>query len=62
MKGKVNKQSWVGYRVSFGTRGIVLWKSRNGMILQNDAGVCNTEGKYNGSVGREEATYICVYQ
>jgi hypothetical protein len=48
----VNVQSCDGYRVCFGTRGVVLCKSRDVELVQDAAGVFNTGGKDNGGVGR----------
>jgi len=37
--------------VCFGTRGVVLYKSRDVVIVQDAGGVFNTEGKENGGEG-----------
>ena len=47
----MNVQSCVGYRVCFGTRGIVLCKSCDIEIVQDAAGVFTTGRKENGGVG-----------
>jgi len=47
----VDAQSCVGYRVCFGTRGVVLGKSLDVEIVQDAASVFNTGGKDNGGVG-----------
>jgi len=44
-------QSCVRYQVCSGTRGVVLCKSRDVEIVQDDGGVFNTGGKDNGGVG-----------
>jgi len=40
-KTRVNVQSCVGYRVCFGTRGVVVCKSRDVEIVQDAGGVFN---------------------
>jgi hypothetical protein len=40
--------------VCFGTRGVVLCKSRDVEIVQNAASVFNTRGKDNGGVGKKK--------
>jgi len=46
----------VGYRVSFGMRGVVLCKSRDVKIVQDAAGVFNTGVNDNGGVGEKRAS------
>jgi hypothetical protein len=48
-RGKV--QTCVGYQVCFGTRGVVLCKSRVVKRVQDPGGVFNTGGKQNGGEG-----------
>jgi hypothetical protein len=50
----VNIQSGVGYRVCFGTRDVLLWKSLDVEIVQDAAGVFNMGGKDNGGVARKK--------
>jgi len=50
-KARGNVQSCVGYGVCSGTRGVVLWKSREVEIVQDAGGVFDTGGKENGSLG-----------
>jgi len=50
----VNLQSRAGYRVCFGTRDVVLCKSRDVEKVQDAAGVFNTGGKDNGGVGGQK--------
>ena len=47
----MNVQSCVGYQLCFGTRGVVLCKSRDVEIVQDAAVVFNMGGKDNGGVG-----------
>ena len=47
----MNFQSCVGYLVCFGTRGVVLCKSRDVEIVQDSAGVFNTGDKDSGGGG-----------
>jgi len=47
----VNVQSCVGYWVCFGTRGIVLCKSRDVRIVQDAGGEINTGRKEDEGVG-----------
>ena len=47
----MNIQSCVGYQVCFGTKGVVLCKSRDVNIVQDAAGVFNRGGKDSGDVG-----------
>lgn len=49
--------SCVGCQMSFGTRGIVLYKSCNVERLQDAGGVINTRGKQNGGVGGRRGIY-----
>jgi hypothetical protein len=51
MKPRLNVQSWVGYRMCFGTRGVVLGNSHDLAIVQDAAGVFNRGRKDNGGVG-----------
>ena len=46
-----NIQCCVGYQVCFGTRGVVLCKSRNVKKVQDAGGVFNTTGMENRGVG-----------
>jgi len=50
-KPRVNVQSCEGYSVCFGTRGVVLCKSRDVEIVQDAGGVFYTGRKENGGVG-----------
>jgi len=50
-KPRVNVQRCVGYRVCFGSRGIVLCKSRDVEIVQDAGSVFHTGRKENGGVG-----------
>jgi len=48
----------VGYRVGFGTRGVVLCKSRDVEQFEDAGGVLNTGGKENGGeVGKKGYIY-----
>jgi hypothetical protein len=47
-KPRGNIQSWVGYRVCFGTRGVVLCKSRVLERVQDPGSVFNTGGEQTG--------------
>jgi len=40
----------------FGTRGVVLCKSRGVKIVQDAASVFNTGGRYNGGVGGKKGS------
>jgi len=51
MNPRGNVQSCLGYWVCFGTRGVVLCKSRDVEIIQDTGGVFNMGGKENGGVG-----------
>jgi hypothetical protein len=50
-KPRVKVQIGVGYWVCFGTRGIVLCKSRDAEIVQDAAVVFNAGEKHNAGVG-----------
>jgi len=50
-KPRGNVQSCVGYRVCFGTRGVVLYNSRDVEIVLDAGGVFDTRGKENEGVG-----------
>jgi hypothetical protein len=55
----VNIPSSVGFWVCFGTRGVVLGKSRDVEIVQDAAGVFITGGKDNGGVdGKKGSIYL----
>ena len=55
----MNVQSCVGYQVCFGTRGVVLCKSRDVDIVQDAGGVFNTGSKENGGVGGKKREWRC---
>jgi len=50
MKPRVHVQSWVGYRMCFERRGVVLCKSRDVEIVQDASRVFNMGGKDHGGV------------
>jgi len=55
----VNIQSCVGYWVCFGTRGVVLCKSRDVEIVQDAGSVFNMGRKENGCVGGKKRDWRC---
>ena len=55
----MNIQSCVGYWVCFGTRGVVLFKSRDVEIVQDVGGVFNTGRMENGGVGEKKREWRC---
>ena len=57
-KPRGNVQSCVGYRVCFGTSGMVWFKSQDVERVQDAGSVCNTGGNENGGVcGKKGYTY-----
>jgi len=53
-KPRVNVQSWVGYRVCFGTTGVVLCKSRDVEIRMRSVGIIREEKRMEMKAGRRD--------